>query len=443
MAEEDWIWGMSPLFGNSITPGNIRSIVIHDEYIYAGGQVGGSGYIKKYRLSDLSYVGLKVFGALNDHPYSMVTSGDYLVVGGRNNADKKIKKYSLPDLAWVTSSPQLGSGIVEKLLIHGEYVYFFHFNWTSFYKYKLSDLSYVGTFPKREGGYALGSIAARGEYVYVGEDYQTGYLNKYKTDDMSLVDSKYIRVVAMDTDEEYLYASVALNGLVNRYDLSTFSFVDQSSLVEAAGRTQSLLVRDDYIYVAGDGGVVNVYKKSDLTHVDQSPSYGNTIYTLAADENYLYIAGNAIGKIYRWPLPFGKRIQTFTAPTQRNLIKSYTFTAPTLRHLVPPLQTFTAPTVRNLIKEYSHEAPTLRRVIKEYKHKAPTLRRLTAEQKYVAPTLRQLTKAYTYIAATLRHVVKSYITPIRVTGAIYDRRPIRIKGARFGGSGDGGGDGDE
>jgi len=57
----------------------------------------------------------------------------------------------------------------------------------------------------------------------------------------------------------------------------------------------------DYIYVGGDYNTRKVWKlnKADMSPVAESPAYGDTIYAIAVNSNYVYVGGYVTQKVWK------------------------------------------------------------------------------------------------------------------------------------------------
>ena len=57
---------------------------------------------------------------------------------------------------------------------------------------------------------------------------------------------------------------------------------------------------DNYIYVGGTTKKVYKLNKSNLSKVAESTDYGGIIYALSQDDNYIYVGGETTNKVYKY-----------------------------------------------------------------------------------------------------------------------------------------------
>ncbi len=158
-----------------------NAIATDGDYLYAGGQ-GGTAPIRRYNLSDLSYVDESP--GYEGEIAALVIAGNYIYAGGASTSSQPIRRYNLSDLSYVDESPSYGSMIWD-MVVDDTYIYAISSSTGSaILRLDLSDLSFVDQSPFYPG--SAHDMAIDASYVYLAGD--TGTIRRYSLSDLSFVD---------------------------------------------------------------------------------------------------------------------------------------------------------------------------------------------------------------------------------------------------------------
>lgn len=289
--------------------GGINALVVHGDYIYAGGngllsedKTENRNVIKRYRLSDLSYVDespVEHLGLIT----TLTVHGDYIYAGESWHTAGRVKKYSLTDLSFAGQS-EIYYNNTYILSVYDDYIYV-GTEYGRALSLNLSDLSYVnkGEYP----GNVRASVVVD-DYLYIAGTASLKRYNLPNLDNMEEVtygSRIFPRIRSIQKDGEHLY--LGSTSTIIKYGLR------EPILTEASHDYQqinSLSIYHDYLYVGGSfyesssysSGEVGVYRLPSLERVepDMDYIYNGSINALVTVNDYVYVAGSE-GIIQKYP----------------------------------------------------------------------------------------------------------------------------------------------
>lgn len=265
-----------------LTPSKeIISIVKNGSCIYIVGE--NKGTIRKFNLSDLSYLGIE------SPPYGGIIRAatvyqDRIYIGGHDA--NKIRSHKVSDLSFLGEATC--NGDIFALLVHNDCLYAGGSGGVT-RRYGLPDLQFIDESPNY--GAPIYALSIRDSHIYVGGDGPTQRVRCYDLEDFSFIreSDNYggdIRDIVVTNDYVYLCGSIGRVWRLNRSDLS---LVDQSPYL--GGDLYCLQIQGDYIYASGQAEVVFRLQLADLKKVDQSPSYGGMITKHIVKDDICYVGG--------------------------------------------------------------------------------------------------------------------------------------------------------
>ena len=237
------------VYGNTI-----RAILANSDYVYIGGDVRR---IHRHHQWNMVYDTMSAPASAGDI-YDMAMDANYIYVARTGGAgDRKLDRHNKATLAYVDQTSDMGAN-ARRVRIDASYIYVAAGNYV--YRFNIADLSDTVDPATADYGGTL---------------------------------------LALDIDDDYIYAGGATTNRVRRYNKATLAYVDQT---DAAGGTISgIYVDGSHIYASvGTIDRVNRYNKVTMAYIDQTPVYGGSIHDIAGDGNYIYAGGVTTQRIRQY-----------------------------------------------------------------------------------------------------------------------------------------------
>ncbi len=266
---------MSYLGGTPSYGGEIQTIVIDGDYIYAGGYTDEK--VKKYNKTSLAYI-----NATAHYGYriiSIAVDDNHVYAGG--GTPYTVKKYNKSnDMSYVGETPSYGSYIFA-VFVDDDYIYAGGMLTQTVRKYNKTSLAYISE--TADFGSVVQSIVVEGDYIYAG-GYQS--VKKYYKTNMSYIGQTANYgggITSFVIDGDYIYAGGSMTQKVRKYNKTSLAYIGETT--DYGGVIYSVAVDNNYVYAAGDTTeTVRMYNKGDLSYISETPGYGGTIKAIDVEE---------------------------------------------------------------------------------------------------------------------------------------------------------------
>lgn len=276
-------------------------LLIHNGYIYAGGQSGSIHVIKRWELSNPTGTPTTYTGNYGGVINSIFIDNGYIYAGGATT--QSIRRWDLndPNVEPVTFSSYGGN--INDIIVHNGYIYAGGQTTNAIRRWDLNDLDNF------EESLSLGTIFKldiKDNYIYafVGT-FASAFrvdLNNF-TNDINIY-SSYPNARCGVVHENYLYVGgLPQNGKLTRWDIDSYATMQPNTIFGSQGAViRSIVIDNNYIYVAGGNNV----KRWDINNPSNDPiefsTYGGNVLKIVIHNGYLYAGGQITNAIRRWNL---------------------------------------------------------------------------------------------------------------------------------------------
>jgi hypothetical protein len=276
--------------------GTIKQLVIHEGYLYAAGSVTGVGSIKRYDLEDFGAtpVSSAGYGGMVE---AMVIHGDHIYVAG---TIQTIKRYTLADITATPVESASYGGTIRALVAYGDYIYAGGWDGvaSTIKRYNLSDITIAPlvSYAYNDPGGIIFALAIHDNYIYAGGGMSQGVKRYDLSDITAKPDATEVHdyyIATMTIHDGYLYVGAEIGDAIKRYDLSDWGALPYTSM-NFGGGIEDLFIYGDYIYAAGwePGSAKRYSLLEDFKPLAEAFSIQlEGVQTIAIEGDYLYAAG--------------------------------------------------------------------------------------------------------------------------------------------------------